>query len=560
VSESSTNDALERWQRVLATEFVLEREIERRGARIAFAARSRRGGHELVVHVIDTGSIGARGTSAGGASLARDASSVLASLARAARLRHERILPIEATGACDGLPWFASPRVEGVTLATWLERERELPFLESARVLSELAEALAHAHAAGVVHGALTTHDVLWSDTHVKLCHLGAAPCSRGASETIALDIRAFGEIAYELLAGRKPHASSGARITPVNELRHHIPPGLAYVVMRCLTGDRVRAWRSMDDIVPLLAHLVTPPRGYEAPHLVNQGRFLCRRPGPLLRESLERFESAAKIDPRSARAFAGIGEASCLLAIHAFERPESALRRAIDAARQAVAIDAACAEAHIALGLAELVRADGIVAARASFETAVDVAMSDDGLRARALSLLSLALLRTERIDDAIEHARRAIESDPQSARSHAVLSRALAAGDRIDEALAAMHRAIELDPSWEHERQLGLLLARANDAAAATDRLRRAVETSQRHPWTISALARTLASSDERVEAESLYRELVQRAQPDAGLPFAQPTVVASVALALGLAHDATDWLARANGEGDAAKWFAG
>ena len=352
MSEPGTNESLGHWQRALASEFVLEREIERRGARVAFAARSLHDARPLVVNAIDASALDEH-----------ELAGLRAGLARAASLRHERILPIETIGEHDGSPWFTTPFVDGVTLATWLEREKQLPFLESARVLSELAQALAHAHAAGATHGDLTTHDVLWSETHAKLCHLGAAPCSTDATSA---DIRAFGAIAYEVLAGEKPNVSDGACITPVNALRHHIPPGLAYVVMRCLTNDRSRAWRSMDDLVPLVANLVTPPRGYEAPHLVNQGCYLLRQSGSFVREALERFEAAAAIDPCSVRAELGIAVATCLLALHGDERTDGAEERARRAAVRALTIDSKLLEVRLATRMVDAVFARDFDAARA--------------------------------------------------------------------------------------------------------------------------------------------------------------------------------------------------
>ena len=545
------SDALEYWRRALRDRFVLEREIERRGARTAFFGRVIAEDRCVLVHAFDTRHLDARQIAA-----------LRSGIERASALRHERILPIEENGDCRGAPYFVTPFVEGVTLETWLERERELPFLEAARVLSELALALAHAHRSDVFHGELSTADVLWSETHVKLCNLGAAtsPVARRSNADAALaDIRAFGTIAYEVLAGRKPLGRSGdahSRIVPVNELRHHIPPGLAYVVMRCLSSDRARAWRSVDELLPLLANLVTPPQGYVAPQLVNQGHYLCRRPGPRLRESLERFESAVAIDPRCAHAHAGVAHSSCLLAMYGYERAPSATARAKQAVERALAIDASLVDAHIAVGLLRFALERDFGAARESLETAIALAAGRDSDLTRALSTFALFLTLAERgSDDGIDCARRAVAIDPDCAHAHGVLARALAANGRREEALSCALRAVELDSTWDNRRRVGLCLASLDRRVEAIDALRRASDESERHPWTISALACVLASSGARAEAEALLGELIARAQLESEPPFAQPALIAQVAAALGRAHDAAAWIERARREHDPA-----
>src|SRR5207247_9899529 len=132
---------------------------------------------------------------------------------------------------------------------------------------------------------------------------------------------------------------------------------------------------QSMDEIVRLVSGLVTPAPGYEAPHLVNQGRYLLRRRGDALRKALERFERAIEIDPRSAAAQAGVAEALGLLAVYGFERSEKALVRAIASAESALALDPMLAEAHVASGFVRFALAWDWEAARSSFVRALEIA-----------------------------------------------------------------------------------------------------------------------------------------------------------------------------------------
>lgn len=93
----------------------------------------------------------------------------------AARLHHPLILPVFDSGAspegCGAAPclWYAMPFVEGQSLRDWLRRERQLPIEEAVRIGCEVAEALGHAHARGVVHRDVKPKNILLSGGHALL-------------------------------------------------------------------------------------------------------------------------------------------------------------------------------------------------------------------------------------------------------------------------------------------------------------------------------------------------------------------------------------------------------
>jgi serine/threonine-protein kinase len=70
----------------------------------------------------------------------------------AARLTHPHILPLHDSGAADGLFYFVMPFVEGESLRQRLSREGPLPIPEAIRIVEEVVDGLAYAHAHGVVH------------------------------------------------------------------------------------------------------------------------------------------------------------------------------------------------------------------------------------------------------------------------------------------------------------------------------------------------------------------------------------------------------------------------
>src|SRR5512133_1421626 len=68
----------------------------------------------------------------------------------AARLSHPNIVPIFAVDERDGLVYFVMALVDGESLASRLRRVGALQVGEARRILREVADALAYAHANGV--------------------------------------------------------------------------------------------------------------------------------------------------------------------------------------------------------------------------------------------------------------------------------------------------------------------------------------------------------------------------------------------------------------------------
>ena len=76
-------------------------------------------------------------------------------------LEHPNLLPSIGFGVAEGVPYTASPRVEGESLAARLKRERVLPPDTLRDLLGQLGAALSHAHEHGVVHRDLRPENVL---------------------------------------------------------------------------------------------------------------------------------------------------------------------------------------------------------------------------------------------------------------------------------------------------------------------------------------------------------------------------------------------------------------
>ena len=214
----------------------------------------------------------------------------IAEIRTTANLRHPHILPLFDSGTADGLPFYVMPFVDGETLRGRLQREGRLPIGDAVRLLREVADALSHAHAAGIIHRDVKPDNVLLSDRHVSLADFGVAHAVAahvGEDQTVSgttvmvgtpaymspeqvtaaaidgrSDIYAFGVMAYELLAGVPPFRGTRqdvvtAHLTeppiPVMTRRAETPVPLANAIMRCLHKRPDQRWQRIDELLPVL-------------------------------------------------------------------------------------------------------------------------------------------------------------------------------------------------------------------------------------------------------------------------------------------------------------------
>ena len=80
----------------------------------------------------------------------------------AAQLDHPGIVRVFDTGRHNGIPYIVSEFIAGQPLSHWLA-DRELGFRQSAEVMIEIADAVAHAHQRGVIHRDLKPSNIMIS-------------------------------------------------------------------------------------------------------------------------------------------------------------------------------------------------------------------------------------------------------------------------------------------------------------------------------------------------------------------------------------------------------------
>src|SRR5258708_3255273 len=92
-----------------------------------------------------------------------------------ASLQHPHIVPLLAAGGADDVLYYTMPLVEGEALRTRLAREGALPVRDAVRILKDVADALAYAHARGIVHRDIKPDNALLSGNHPVAADFGVA-------------------------------------------------------------------------------------------------------------------------------------------------------------------------------------------------------------------------------------------------------------------------------------------------------------------------------------------------------------------------------------------------
>ena len=270
-----SDNLLDQVQASLGDSVTLERELGGGGMSRVFVGEERELGRRIVVKVLPPEMSGAV-----------DAERFRRETTLAATLQHPLIVPVLWSGRQGDLLYYTMPFVAGETLRARLDREGELPVADALRILRDVATAVAHAHAQGIVHRDIKPENVLLSSGYALVADFGIARAieSAGAARLTGTgmsvgtpaymspeqatgdrnldhraDIYALGVIAYEMLAGRPPFVASSpqsliaAHLTqtapPIRTQRPAISSNLDATIARCLAKSPADRWQSAADL-----------------------------------------------------------------------------------------------------------------------------------------------------------------------------------------------------------------------------------------------------------------------------------------------------------------------
>jgi serine/threonine-protein kinase len=197
-----------------------------------------------------------------------------------ASLSHPGIVEVYDYGDSDGLPYLVMRYVAGQSLRALLEQEGRLSPARTMNLVSQAAEALHHAHNAGIVHRDVKPGNLLIRpDGRLVLTDFGIArilaadlPTTAGqvvgtaaylAPEQVlgapvspATDMYALGVVAYECLTLTRPFVADTAVAVALMHTRTSPPPlpsdipvGVRDVVVRALAKDPAQRWARASDM-----------------------------------------------------------------------------------------------------------------------------------------------------------------------------------------------------------------------------------------------------------------------------------------------------------------------
>ncbi len=192
----------------------------------------------------------------------------------AAQLSHPNIVTLHDVGRTEHGPYLVLELLEGETLARLL-RKGPITVVDAMHVGVEVARALAHAHAHGVVHRDLKPANVfVCTDGQVKVLDFGLAHAfghrqqaggtpgymapeqAEDAPEDERSDVWALGVILFEMLSGRRPFADQGSLEKPAPMLDMTGAPGLGDLVARMLATSPMERPRDGAEVLAALERI----------------------------------------------------------------------------------------------------------------------------------------------------------------------------------------------------------------------------------------------------------------------------------------------------------------
>lgn len=277
-------------EQALSATYELDQEIGRGGMGIVYRARDKRLKRHVAIKLLPPE-----------LSFRRDVRSrFLREAETAAQLSHPNIVPIYSVDEVGNLVFFVMACIDGDNLATKLQKRGPLPIEDVRRWLQEVSDALAYAHARGVVHRDIKPDNILLDgiDGRALVTDFGIARAASDSGETSRLtatgvaigtpaymspeqasgdrdldarsDLYSLGIVAYQMLCGEPPflgHTTPALLVkhlaeapVPISQRRPDVPPDLAAIVMRLLEKNPDHRFQTATSLTQALKTGLVPP------------------------------------------------------------------------------------------------------------------------------------------------------------------------------------------------------------------------------------------------------------------------------------------------------------
>jgi eukaryotic-like serine/threonine-protein kinase len=202
----------------LKERYSLMRELGRGGMATVYLAQDLKHRREVAIKVLDPEL---------GAALGNER--FLREIELTAGLTHPNILPLYDSGIAANQLYYVMPYIQGPTLRESLARKHRLPLEEALFIAKGVSDALAFAHAKGIVHRDIKPENILLQNGHPFVADFGIArPASLPASATLTRTGLALGTPAY-----MSPEQATGDAVDSRADIY-----SLGSVLFEMLTGD----------------------------------------------------------------------------------------------------------------------------------------------------------------------------------------------------------------------------------------------------------------------------------------------------------------------------------
>jgi TolB-like protein/Tfp pilus assembly protein PilF len=296
------------------------------------------------------------------------------------------------------------------------------------------------------------------------------------------------------------------------------------------------------------------PTESTEAYQLYLKGRFFWnKRTGQNLNKAADYFNQAIAADPRYALAYVGLADAYVLMPLYGAGAPRDCYPKAKAAAKKALELDDASAEAHTSLAQVHCYYDLDYPQAIREFQRAIELnpnyATAHQWYGSSGLAALG-------QFDDAVAEVKSAIALDPLSLVINTDLGNTYYRARRYDQAVDQMRKTLEMDPAFYYAHwNLGSALAAKGALKPAIEEYEKARALND-DPSMLGLLANAYAKSGNKAEALKIrdQLELVSKQRYVSGYSFALAD------LGLGNKEEALHWLEKAYGDraGDALRFI--